>query len=468
MFSIFHVSRESLIKEQLEDETLKSLLTLAISEQNSETELLSGYFIREGLLLRRWVSEIEPITKNYVQVVVPFKFRESVIRLAHNGVVGHMGVRKTYDRLQRMFFWPGLKRDVAKFIRSCHVCQLTGKPNQKIPVAPLQPISTMFKPFEYLLLDCVGPLPRSKSGHLYLLTVMCLSTRYPAVYPVRSITTKSILKALTNFMSTFGIPQVVQTDRGSNFMSRQFAKALRQLKVNHNISSAYHPQSQGALERFHQTLKSLLRSYCVELGSDWEEGLPWLLLGVREVIQESTGYSPNDLVFGHEVRGPTAILADQWTIPEPSSNVLDYVSGFRRRLYEAQAAAQRKLGKSQVKMEQLFNKRAVPRKFQVGDQVLALLPLLNSPFQARFAGPYPVVKCLPGQNYQLKTPDRWKGVQVCHINLLKPYYPPTSFVGLVTRAPSDQLFGEDISSLGNPSREVYSGSEGGDGVNLPS
>lgn len=255
-------------------------------EEDSETQLPSCYFLKDGMLLRRWVSESEPITKVYVQVVVPLKFRQSVVGLAHDGVAGHMGVRKTYDRLQRRFFWPGLKRNVAKYIRTCHVCQLTGKPNQKIPVALLQPIPAISKPFEYLQIDCVGPLPRSKSGHLYLLTVMCLSTRYPAVYPVRSINTKSILKALTAFMSTFGIPRVIQSDQGSNFMSRQFAKALRQLKISHNISSAYHPQSQGALERFHQTLKSLLRSYCVELGSDWEEGLPWLLMGVREVTRE--------------------------------------------------------------------------------------------------------------------------------------------------------------------------------------
>ena len=111
-------------------------------------------------------------------------------------------------------------------------------------------------------------------------------------------------------------------------MSKQFTRALRQLKAKHNISSAYHPQSQGALERFHQTLKSLLRSYCVELGSDWEEGLPWLLLAIREVVQESTDFSPNELVFGHAVRGPTAVLAE-WCTAETPANVLDYVSGFR-------------------------------------------------------------------------------------------------------------------------------------------
>lgn len=113
-------------------------------------------------------------------------------------------MRKTYDRIVRRFFWPQLKQDVSSFIKKCHVCQITGKPNQKIPVAPAGP-------FEHLLVDCVGPLPCS-------LTVVCQSTRYPAAYPLRSIKAKSVLKALTNFMSTFGIAKVIQSDQGSSFI----------------------------------------------------------------------------------------------------------------------------------------------------------------------------------------------------------------------------------------------------------
>ena len=376
-----------------------------------------------------------------------------MLNLAHNEVAGHTGVRKTYDRVVRRFFWPKLRKDISSYVKSCHVCQLTGKPNQKIPVAPLQPTAAVSNPFEHLIVDCVGPLPRSKSGHSFLLTVMCQSTRYPSAYPLRSITAKSVLKALTSFMSVFGIPKVIQSDQGSNFMSKLFARALQQLKAKHNISSAYHPQSQGALERFHQTLKSLLRSYCVELGSDWEEGLPWLLLAIREVVQESTGFSPNELVFGHTVRGPTAVLADEWGVAEVPVNVLDYVSGFRYRLYEARAAARHKLGKAQSKMQRLFNRKAEHRSFNVGDKVLALLPLLNSPFQAKFSGPYEIVKCLNGHNYVLGTADWRKKVQVCHINLLKPYFPsvPAASVGLVATAPLEGARPESVSSVSSNS-----------------
>ena len=107
---------------------------------------------------------------------------------------------------------------------------------------------------------------------------MCQTTRYPAAYPLRTITTKSVLRVLTQFMSVFGIPKVIQSDQGSNFTSGLFSQLLQQLRIKHHLASAYHPQSQGALERFHQTVKSLLRAYCTELGRDWGEGLPWLML----------------------------------------------------------------------------------------------------------------------------------------------------------------------------------------------
>lgn len=92
------------------------------------------------------------------------------------------------------------------------------------------------------------------------LTIMCQTTRNPAAYPLRSINT-NILKALTN-LSIFGIPKQFNLIRVRRQVCREFSKALHQLQVSHNISSAYHPQSQGALERFHQTLKSLKIILC--------------------------------------------------------------------------------------------------------------------------------------------------------------------------------------------------------------
>lgn len=203
----------------------------------------------------------------------------------------------------RHFFWPGVKKSVVGYIKTCHTCQLRGKPNQTINVAPLCPIPAVSQPFERLIIDCVGPLPHSKSGAMYLLTIMCQSTRYPAAYPLRTLTVKAVVRALSQFISIFGIPKTIQSDQGSNFSSHLFAQVLQQLRVKHNQSSAYHAQSQGALERFHQTLKSLMRAYCVQMNADWEDGLPWLLLVAREVTQESTGF---------QVSGSGCTLLQSW------------------------------------------------------------------------------------------------------------------------------------------------------------
>ncbi|XP_054882238.1 uncharacterized protein LOC129356701 [Poeciliopsis prolifica] len=192
-------------------------------------------------------------------------------------------------------------------------------------------------------------------------------------------------------------------------------EVLKQLHIQHNQSTAYHAQSQGALERFHQTLKSLLRAYCVQMKADWEDGLPWLLLAAREVTQESTGFSPNELVFGHTVRGPLTVLRDEWKDAEPPQNLLHYVNGFKQRLFTATQMANKNLSSAQEKMKCLYDKKAEHRVFLSGDQVLALLPVVTSPFQAKFSGPHTVLKRLSDQNYLIATPERRKKQQTVHL-----------------------------------------------------
>ena len=102
-----------------------------------------------------------------------------------------------------------MKKDVSKFCTSCHVCQMVGKPNQKIPSAPLQPIPGFEEPFCRGLIDCVGPIPKSKPGNEYLLTIMCTSIRFPDAIPLRNIKAKTIVKALIKFFTLVGFPKSI-------------------------------------------------------------------------------------------------------------------------------------------------------------------------------------------------------------------------------------------------------------------
>lgn len=125
---------------------------------------------------------------------------------------------------------------------------MSGKPNQVIPAAPLKPVPAVGEPFEQVIVDCVGHLPKTKSGDQYILTMMCTATHYPEAVPLRSLKACVIVKALVKFFSTFGLPKRIQSDQGSNFMSKIFAQVMSELNVKHRTSSAYHPESQGALE----------------------------------------------------------------------------------------------------------------------------------------------------------------------------------------------------------------------------
>ncbi|KAK7926273.1 hypothetical protein WMY93_008583 [Mugilogobius chulae] len=419
------MTRERLIKEQKSDPSLAPLVACAVQE----SELLDvpvGFYFKNDVLLRKWTPPYASDKDDWsvvTQVVVPAKFRPEVLNLAHdNPLAGHLGIRKTYSRILRQFFWPGLKSDVKLHCKTCHICQVAGKSNPPIPPYPLHPIPAVDTPFDHIIMDCVGPLSRTKSGNQFLLTLMCVSTRFPEAIPMRKITAPAVVKALVKFFSLFGLPKIIQTDQGTNFMSRVFSQVTRELNISHRFSSAYHPESQGALERFHQTLKAMLRAYCLEFEKEWDEGVPLLLFAAGEVAQESTGFSPADLVFAHNVRGPLKLLQENWLNDTKSQNVLDYVSSFRFKLYRACELAKDKLSVAQEKMKSWFDKSAKPRQFEVGDKVLVFLPLLGSSLQARYSGPYTIQKKVNERDYIVTTPDRTRRNRLCHVNMLKPYF----------------------------------------------
>ena len=219
---------------------------------------------------------------------------------------------KTLHKIPEYFYWPSLRKDVFEFCRSCHTGQMAGKPNQTIPKAPLHAISAFQEPFSQVIIDCVGPLPKTKSSNQYLLTIMCASTRFLEAIPLRKIKTKTIVDALIKFFSLFGLPKSIPSDQGFNFMSRIFEQVMHELKINQFLSSAYHPESHSDLEKFHQTLKTIIKTYCFNTQKCWDKGIHLLLFPARVSVHESLGFSPFELVFGHTVRGPLKLLMEKF------------------------------------------------------------------------------------------------------------------------------------------------------------
>ncbi|CAB4005229.1 Retrovirus-related Pol poly from transposon, partial [Paramuricea clavata] len=348
------LSTSNLIHEQNNDPEIAILIQQAFDEKEISDQAM-GYFIKNDILMRKW--------------------RPPDVR--------HLGINKTYEKIIRHFYWPGVRKTVAEFCKTCHTCQVVGKANQVIPKAPLKPIPAFEEPFSRIMIDCVGPLPKTKRGNQYLLTIMCVSTRFPEAIPLRNIKAKTIVEALTKFFTLVGLPKSIQSDQGSNFTSGLFQQIMHELGIKQYNSSAYHPESQGALERFHQTLKQMIKTYCFETEKDWDDGVHFLLFAARESVQESLGFSPFELVFGHTVRGPLKLLKEKLLTDDGGSlNILQYVTDFRTKLTKACDLARKNLKTAQNRMKHSYDKNTVTRNFQNGDKVLALLPVPGNPLQA--------------------------------------------------------------------------------------
>lgn len=133
---------------------------------------------------------------------------------------------------------------------------------------------------------------------------MYAATRYVKAIPLCTLRAHAFVKPLIRFYSTFGLPKYTQSDQGSNIISKLFANVIGQLNITHQVSSAYHPESQGALERFNLTMKTMLRSYSLAEGKGWDERFPLLFFAACTTVQVSHGFSPEEWVLGQYCSWP--------------------------------------------------------------------------------------------------------------------------------------------------------------------
>ena len=190
------------------------------------------------------------------QIVLPKKCRNTVLHIAHTiPSVGYLG-KKTAGRILKRFYWPTLFQDVEDFCRSCEVCQKST--HGWGARAPMIPLPIMGEPFERIAMDIVGPLPRSRAGHRYVLVVCDYATKYPEAVPLKSIDAECIAEELVKIFARMGIPKEILTDQGSNFMSQLLAEVYRLLYVKALRTSPYHPQTDGLVERLENLRKSVV------------------------------------------------------------------------------------------------------------------------------------------------------------------------------------------------------------------
>ncbi len=246
---------------------------------------------------------------------------------------------------------------------------------------------------------------------------------YPEAVPLRGINAAHIAEELIKiFAARVGMPEEILTDQGSNFTSQLLAEFYQLLHIQSIRTSPYHPQTDGLVERFNQTLKSMLRKAVSSEGKDWDEWIPYLLFAYREVPQASTGFSPFELLYGRNVWGPLDILKESWEASKKSSeSVISYVLSTQEKLKGMAELVQENLSKAQGKQKRWYDRNARIREFEPGDPVLVLLPTSSSKLLAKWQGPYQVVWRTGKVNYQVDMHDHRKRRRVFHVNMLKEF-----------------------------------------------
>ena len=172
-----------------------------------------------------------------------------------------------------------------------------------IPKAPLRPLPLAEIPFDRVAMDLIGPFDWSTQGYRFVLVLVDYATRYPEAVPLRNISVKSVAQALFQIISRVGIPKEILTDQGTSFMSRTLRELYELLGIRCIRIRVSHPQTDGLVERFNTTLKSMTRKFVDDDSQNWDKWLVPLLFAVREVPQASTGFSPFELLFGQKPRG---------------------------------------------------------------------------------------------------------------------------------------------------------------------
>ncbi|GBN93934.1 hypothetical protein AVEN_251358-1 [Araneus ventricosus] len=185
-------------------------------------------------------------------------------------------------------------------------------------------------------IDAVGPLPTSSKGNSYLLMAIFMSPKYPDAIPVEDFSYVSVTDPLLEIFSKMGFPREIQSDLGTSFTSFLTTEFFDRFGIKVTHSSVNHPQS-NPVERFHRTIKQMLKVLCLESGQDGEKNLPAAWLTLRTITHHSTGFSPTELVHGKNLRTPEVLLCEHLVKPqEEDSTVTEYVFDLINRMRHCQ------------------------------------------------------------------------------------------------------------------------------------
>ena len=424
----FSISREEFIKAQHNDNDYQSIVSFLMKVdlpddpfELAHLQALSyNYSISSDGLLSKFVgSKGRPWEDEslYWRICIPSSFRNIVVTYFHADPLaeGHLGIRKTYSRLEQRVYFKNMRKYVQTFINSCHSCQESKRKYlPPVPGTSLHPAGA----WQLLASDLLGPYPRGKNNNKSILVILDVFTKYIELFPLRIATAKTMIPKFWETFCRFGLPKTLLFDNGRQYTSDAFHQFCSMLNIFH--ISAYHAQANVA-ERHQKTMKSMIITFATTQ-SDWDTRLHELDFALRSAISDATGFSPAYLTFGREFRTPFDNALDI-----NLARVTDiHKIGVRINLLHSIARDNLQVNLSRSLA--LYNQKTKSREFKVGDLVWLRTHFLSSSdkgFSSKLAkyneGPYKVSARHSLHTYDLVSVLSGQIVNKVHINELTPF-----------------------------------------------
>ena len=364
-------------------------------------------------------------------LVVPELLRQSVLEQCHDiKTSAHFGITKTLNRVQKHFWWPGYRSDIKLHIQQCLSCA-RNKPSQQKPKGFLSPLPVPDRPWGSVSMDFITDLPKTTNHNDAILVVVDRLTKMAHFIPCKiSCTAEQAADlVLHNVFRLHGCPDSFVMDRDSRWKSSFWQHWCKLLNIECNMSTAYHPQTDGQTERMNRILEEVLRHYINPSHTSWESLLPWAEFAINSAVQTSVKASPFLLNYGWQPTSPFEAglqqihkHAKQPFHPEAELAV----ASAQKRIADARKCLQA----AQDRQAHFANAHRKPITFTVGQYVLLSsknikIATTGTPkLLPRYLGPFKVIKLVGNAAVKLDIPTAWRIHPVFHYSLLKLWNGP--------------------------------------------
>jgi hypothetical protein len=370
------------------------------------------YMIQEGLLF-----------KGNQLCILKCSMRENLLKEKHSGgLAGHFGHDKTFVKLNESYFWPGMLADVKRFVDRCRICQHSKGRKQNARF--YQPLPIPERPWDAISMDFVLGLPRTQRGVDSIFVVVDRFSKMAHFILCQKTSDATHIANLffKEVIRLHGLPKSIISDRDTKFIGNFWRTLWKKLGTNLSFSSAYHPQTDGQTEVVNRSMGDLLRSLVTEHHSQWDNILLQAEFVYNDSVNQSTGQSPFQVVYGMQSRGIYELRDSEQTVTRSTS-----AKEFAEAMKELHSQVKERLLNSSQEYKRRADQHWRQLQFEVGDLVLAHLRKESFPrgtynkLKMKKIGPCRILKKFGTNSYEIELPDGIGISLIFNISDLYPY-----------------------------------------------